>query len=78
MRRGWENANDDHARVANAKAAGRRDDARETKDRELPISDCQLSIAKASMIEPLIGNWQLAIANLRIGNRQLEMVKQLC
>jgi hypothetical protein len=48
------------------------------KDRELPISDWQLSIDKASMIELLIGNWQLAIANLRIGNRQLEMVKQLC
>ena len=30
------------------------------------------------MIELLIGNWQLAIANLRIGKRQLEMVKQLC
>jgi hypothetical protein len=51
---------------------------RGTKDKTLPISDCQLSIDEASTIELLIGNWQLKIANLRIGNRQLGVVKQLC
>jgi len=54
------------------------DAGRGTKDKELPFSDCQLSIDKASMIEFVIGDWQLASANLRIGNRQLGMVKQLC